>query len=106
MSVIGKLWRGQYSLPIAFWVFYVVGYFGSVVLTWVVSPLFGTQPWRMLSVLAIVLPYNIVSAVGVLRNSESGWWPTLAKIAVCLWEARIAWSLVNGTLRGIKEWGL
>jgi hypothetical protein len=84
VSVIGKLWRGQYSLPIAFWVFYVVGYFGSVVLTWVVSPVFGAQPWRMLSVLAIVWPYNIVSAVGVLQNSESGCWPTLASKNRCL----------------------
>ena len=103
MTVLKKLWRGQYSLPVTFWIFYVLGYFGSVGLTMLVSPIFQTQPWRWLSVIVLVAPYCIVTTVGVLRSADAyplaRGWPVLAKIAVCLWDARIIWSLGKGTLQ-------
>lgn len=107
MTILGKLWRGQYSLRVTFWIFYIFGYFASVVLNMFVSPIFNTQPWRALSVTALILPYNIASTVGVLRSADAypltRWWPNLAKIAVCLWESRIVWSLANGILRAVKD---
>jgi hypothetical protein len=97
-------------LLVAFWVFYVLGYFASAFLTIVVSPLFSTQPWRMLVVLILLVPYNVLSTMGVLRSADayplSRGWPMLAKVAVSLWEARIAWTTIKGFLRAIGEWGL
>jgi hypothetical protein len=32
MTVLRKLWSGQYSLPAAFWLFYCLGVFGCFIL--------------------------------------------------------------------------
>lgn len=107
MSILRSLWLGQFSLRVSFWVFYVLGYLISVGLTSLISPLFHTQPWRLLSVLVLIIPYNIASTVGVLRSANSytsaKGWSFLTQIIVCLWEARIVWSVVAGTLRAAPE---
>jgi len=107
MTVLRKLWQGHYSLPLSFWVFYLGGYLTCVGLTFIVSPFFTTQPWRLLSVLVLTVPYNIVSTAGTLRSADASpqesWWPILTKIVVCLWEARVVWSLTSGTLRALRE---
>lgn len=107
---IHKLWRGQYSLPVTFWGFYVFGYLVTYLLVALISPQFNTQPWRLLSVLILILPYNILSAVGLFRSADAyprtRWrWGAVAQICLCLWEARVAWSLANGTIRAIGEFG-
>jgi hypothetical protein len=107
VPILDKLWRGQYSLWITFWIFYVAGYFASSFLSIFVSPVFSTQPWRILCVIALIVPYNIVSTVGVLRSADAypltRWWPNLAKIAVGLWDTHIAWSLIKGVLREMNR---
>lgn len=107
-NVLGKLWRGQYPLWVMFWGFYVAGYLVSFGLMVLVAPQFNTQPWRFLSVLILLVPYNVVSTVGVLRSvaayPRGYWWAILTGIVVCLWEARLIWSLSRGTWTGLTEW--
>ena len=107
MIILQRLWRGEFSLRVSFWIFYVLGYLISVGLSSVISPLFHIQPWRLLSVLILIIPYNIVSTVGVLRSANAypsaKSWSFFTQIAVCLWEARIVWSLAAGTLRAAQE---
>lgn len=105
--ILRKLWSGQYSLPITFWGFYVGGYIATFILTWFISPLFHTQPWRAMIVFILLVPYNVVSLVGFYRSSHSyplaRLWPTLAKVFVCLWEARFVWSMIRGFMQAISE---
>lgn len=91
-----------------FWGFYVAGYLVSLGLIALISPLFHTQPWRLLSLLILLIPYNVVSTVGVLRSVVAypggRWWPILTIIFVCLWESRLIWSSFRGVSLGVAEW--
>lgn len=108
MNPIRNLWRGKYPLWLTFWAFYVLGYAVSVGLTALITPNFHTQPWRWLSAMLLVVPYSVLSAVGVWRSADAypltRWWPNMAKICVMLWSARIAWSMSLGTMRALAEW--
>lgn len=102
MRILLKLWQGEYSLPVAFWGFYVAGYFATALLVIFISPLFVTQPARTISVLVLILPYNTLSTIGVWRSADAyeltKWWPVMAKIAVMIWGAYILSSLGLGGL--------
>jgi hypothetical protein len=105
---IKTLWRGKYPLWLAFWGFYVVGYFPMAWLTMNVASHIDAQPWRWLVAVLMTVPYNILSTVGAWRSADAypltRWWPNMAKIIVCLWSGRIAWQLGQGTLFSWKEW--
>jgi hypothetical protein len=98
-----KLWRGRYSLAVAFWVFYALGYLISVGLVTLISPLIVAYPWRPIAVAALILPYNAVATVGVWRSADAHPdqrnWPAFAKIAVFCWEALVILSFARGTAR-------
>ena len=105
---VGKLWRGEYRLLFAFWGFYVGGYLVTAVgLLPLIAPHIHAQPWRLIVVLLIVVPYNIVSGVGVWRSADAypltRWWPRMAQAVVILWGLWIAWSMGRGILRAIAE---
>ena len=107
LSVLTKAWRGGYPLSVMFWVFYVGGYAVSVILTLIISPLFQVQPWRAISVLILIVPYNVFSTIGTLRSVSTHpfmrFWSTAAKICIVLWEARIMWSLDQNMARAVME---
>lgn len=90
-----------------FWGFFVGGYIATFILTQLIGPLFHTQPWRATIVFILLVPYNIVSLVCFYRSSHiyplARFWPTLAKVFVCLWEARIVWSLIRGFMQAASE---
>ena len=106
-TVSRKLWRGEYPLWVAFWLFYVLGYLVSFGLVASIAPLFHTQPWRGLVVFLLIVPYNVVSTVGAWRSANSypltRWWPRLAQACVVLWDTRLAWSMANGVMVTITE---
>ena len=83
------------------------GYIATFILTWFIGPFFHIQPWRAMIVFILLVPYNIVSLVGFYRSSYSyplaRLWPTLAKVFVFLWEARIVWSLIRGFMQAVSE---
>jgi hypothetical protein len=91
----------------AFWAFYVGGVLVTPALLALIAPLFHAQPWRLIVVWLIVVPYNVVSAVGVWRSADAypltRWWPRMAQAVVILWELWIAWSMLLGLLRAIAE---
>ncbi|MGH8721404.1 MAG: hypothetical protein ACREU4_05440, partial [Burkholderiales bacterium] len=79
----------------------------TYILVVLISPYFDTQPWRLLSVLVLILPYHILSTVGVWRSANAypltQSWPVMAKIVVCAWVARMLWSLSGGAMRAVAE---
>lgn len=107
-SALGKLWRGQYPLWAMFWGFYVLGYLVSFGLLVLIAPQIHAQPWRLLSVLVLTVPYNVLSTAGVLRSAGdyrgSRWWSVPAIIFVCFWELRLILSLYAGVSKGLTEW--
>jgi hypothetical protein len=109
-DLVGRLWRGQFPLIVAFWGFYVAGYLATAaVLLPLIAPLFNAQPWRLIAVILVVVPYNVVSAVGVWRSANAypltRWWPRMAQAVVMLWELWVAWSMTRGVLSAIAEMG-
>ncbi len=99
-----KLWRGQYTLPVAFWLFFILGTFlAPIVIMMAYIPFYfaGMPQIRPpLSVLAMII-YPIFAAVGVWRSANARpfqRWPVaaaIAKIGVCFWLLGIA-SRVTG----------
>ena len=108
-AILRKFWRGQYPLWVIFWGFYVFGYLVSLGLIALISAQFHTQPWRLVSLVILLVPYNVVSTVAVLRSVAAyprgrWWWPILTTIVVCLWELRVIWSVFRGVSKGLTEW--
>jgi hypothetical protein len=92
-SPFEKLWRGRYSLPVAFWVWFVIGTILSPAPVMLLSiPLYYAgmpQAVRPLLVISTV-GYPIFAAVGVWRSANARpfqRWPVAAagaKIGVCI----------------------
>jgi hypothetical protein len=108
MGFIRKLWWGQYPLALSFWGFYVFGFLVAAALAVLVTlPLWATQlrPVSYLVRDGLFAFYWIVATVGVWRSADSyphtRLWPILAKIVVCVWSARLVWSLANGGVLGL-----
>jgi hypothetical protein len=105
MATIKKLWSGGYSLPVAFWLFHILGVCLAFLLL-VVALLLAIQAGRFdLGVVLASIPfwtYWIVSVVGVWRSAspyiaKSGakrFWGWAARILVALWTARGLYGLV------------
>jgi hypothetical protein len=109
-AIFWKLWRGQYPLWVSFWGFYVVGYFVLSALSIHISPLFHTYPWRPISVVVLIVPYNVVSTVGLWRSAfayvtsaRGRLWPLAATVTVALWDLHIILSLERGFMRIIAQ---
>lgn len=92
-SPFAKLWRGQYSLPVAFWKFFILGIFLAQFIAGLIGILFYfvgmpqvTQP--LFNIATVVYP--IFAAVGVWRSANARpfqRWPlaaAAAKFGVCV----------------------
>ena len=94
---LGKLWRGQLPLEIAFWHYAI--YYGLIlnlaVSTISIVLLLNDAPFTLVVPVHLVpLPYSVLAAVGVWRSARrrgSGKFPHFARIGViawfCLWLA-------------------
>jgi hypothetical protein len=98
-SPFAKLWWGQYSLPKALWLFFIVGTFLAPIVAMVIYIPFSLagmpQTRQPLAVIAMVA-YPVFAAVGVWRSANGHpfqRWPlaaAAAKIGVCVWLLTIA----------------
>lgn len=83
---ISKLWRGDYSLPITYWVFGVIGNIGLGIPMNLVSA--DGNPLLFYSLLTLVFIYSIVVAVGIWRSATKyqglSLWKYLAKFVAIL----------------------
>lgn len=99
-----KLWAGKYSLPVAFWAWFILGSILAPIVAMIVGIPFYLaglpQVMRPLFVIAMIV-YPIFAAVGVWRSANARpfqKWPVAAaaaKIGVCFWLLGIA-SRVTG----------
>jgi hypothetical protein len=106
MSILRKLWWGQYSLQKAFWGFYVLGFFVCwLVVGLVYAPFFILRLRTIGFILSFIIfiSYQTVAAVGVWRSANTypfrgfaGFWAIAAKAVVCLVVGRFLWALANG----------
>jgi hypothetical protein len=108
MTVVRKLWLGGYSLPVAFWGFYVLGsaasfVLGAIILVFSYRLHLGTIGFIVSFV--IFNGYWLTAAVGVWRSADlpfrsaiwmSRVWAIAARGVVILALARAAWWFMNG----------
>ncbi len=108
MAVIRKLWNGEYSLPVAFWAFYVGGALLSLI---VVAPVLLASYQFDVSVLSVVvvlrLALLIVTSVGVWRSAQRNiaspiWisriWGIAARAWVAFWAVGFVWINIVGAI--------
>ena len=115
MTFFGKLWRGEYTLPVAFWGFYCGGLivcFSVSLLAYVTSTFvfyatlaFNPTPTAQVVCYVLSVAYLIVASVGVWRSAEPYWvspegmrryWAGAARVVVIIWIANVA--------RGLMDW--
>jgi hypothetical protein len=86
MMSISKLWRGDYSLPITYWVFGVIGNVGLSIPMNLISP--DSNTLAFYSLLALVFIYSILVSVGIWRSATKyrglSLWKYLAKFVAIL----------------------
>lgn len=85
MSIL-KLWKGDYSLPITYWVFGVVGNLSLSIPLNLIS--LETNPILFYSLLTLVFVYSILVSVGIWRSASKyqglSLWKYLAKFIAIL----------------------
>jgi hypothetical protein len=104
-----RLWRGEYSLPVAFWAFWVLGYFVLriplfLALIWLARSFPSLRSFPAVFGQCLELAYLILTSVGVWRSATAykptakltvGFttldWGLLAKVAVIIWDLRYAY---------------
>lgn len=108
MAVLTKLWRGEYSLPLAFLGFYVFGMCGTLFAAAIVLFIFyQLQLHSFGSAMAFLLiaSYWFLASVGVWRSAKASvisdsWVNRIegfaARGVVLLLAAYVLWSLGNG----------
>ena len=115
MNILGKLWRGQYSLPKAFWGFYILGQIACFVLLAIILLISYRSHLGTLGFIfgfLIVSGYWINAAVGVRRSASSYLaspiWMTragavVARGVIVLFAARAVWGIANGGALALME---
>ena len=108
MNVLGKLWRGQYSLAAAFWGFYVLGWLAGIIVAGLLSfssRRFGLHNLGFLLALFLLWLYWIFASVGVWQSARQSWASPIylnraaaffCRAIVLIVTARILWGLING----------
>jgi hypothetical protein len=115
MRVVRKLWRGEYTLPVAFWGFYCGGLLTGVLvslLMFIADRLvfyadLVVDPIPIASIVWDVLfwAYLVVASVAVWRSADPYWvspigmrrfWAGAARVFVVVWIANVARVLMNG----------
>jgi hypothetical protein len=106
MNPLVKLWRGEYPLSRAFWVFYVLGFFVCWLVAGILYLPFFFMHVRTLGFVVVFLCFSfyfVASSVGVWRSAgtvpsagSTRFWAFAAKGVVCVVAGRILWSWANG----------
>jgi hypothetical protein len=108
MTVLTKLWRGLYSLPKAFWGFYICGLIGLVLLSGLfIFALRSVELHRVGFILRLcfLATYMFIASVGVWRSAEVGttspiwifrFWAWAARFVVGINAFAVLWPLING----------
>ena len=83
MTFFGKLWRGEYTLPVAFWGFYCGGLLACVAVSLVIfaasrfifyaSLAFDPTPIAVAICYLLPTAYSLLASVGVWRSAEPYW---------------------------------
>ena len=108
--MLGRLYRGEYSLAVAFWGFLIGGTFavGVVTVLLAVPLLFlvnGGLVYLMMS--ALLSGYWCIVLIGIWRSASTGRshliYQVLAKVLIVWFVVSLIWSLVNGeALREVR----
>jgi hypothetical protein len=103
MKVLYKIWWGQYSLPVQFWLFYIVGSVAAIFVSVVAAApllLLDARPAAYLVGAVVAWGYWFVASVGVWRSADAypltRWWPNLAKGVVVLFTLVFLYRLLTG----------
>ena len=115
MTVLGKLWRGEYALPVAFWVFYCVGLFAAYLVAGIFLFLSRTIDAHQIALgmaFVLVCAYWLAATVGVWRSARPYWtspiwmqriWAALARGVVAVWFVKVLWRLIDGGALGLVQ---
>jgi hypothetical protein len=109
MSVFRKLWRGEYSLPLAFWGFYCVGWFPAYLVAGFILAashlILHLRPLGLIAGIALLSAYWLVVTVGVWQSAGPYWaspiwmskiWGAGARIVVLLMAAKWILRMADG----------
>jgi hypothetical protein len=108
MTVLRKLWWGEYSLPVAFWLFYCLGVFVFLIVGAIIlfkSRTIDARPIALIVCIALIWGYQLTASVGVWRSAAPYWtspilmqraWAMAARIVVAGLMARIVLGLIDG----------
>lgn len=98
-----RLWRGEQPLARAFWLYFVLGWIGFIILAMILHTGFfyaGIRPAGFIIMAAAYLAYPLFAGVGVWRSASAyphhGFYRVAAKIVVVLVAAWIILALANG----------
>jgi hypothetical protein len=115
MSILRKLWWGQYPLPAAFWGFYVLGFvavFFLMALILVTSYHLHLGTVGFIIGFLVITGYWFIASFGVWRSAATNiaspvWmariWGIAARGIVLLFAARFLWGLINGGALTLME---
>jgi hypothetical protein len=115
MNILGKLRRGQYSLPKTFWGFYILGQIACFVLLAIILLISYRSHLGTLGFIFGVLIVSccwIIAVVGVWRSASSYlaspiWmtraWAVAARSVIVLFAARAVWGIANGGALALME---
>jgi len=114
MSFFGKLWRGGYSLPVAFWAFYCGGLLACIMVSLIILTAsrfvfylsLAVDPTPIAVAICALLPtaYVLFASVGVWRSAEPYWtspvgtrrfWAGAARVVTIIFVVNIARGLLD-----------
>jgi hypothetical protein len=114
MSFFGKLWRGEYTLPVAFWGFYCGGLLACILVSLIifaasrfvfyVSLAFDPTPIAVAISALLPTAYALFASVGVWRSAEPYWtspvgmsrfWAGAARVVIIISIVNIARGLLD-----------
>jgi hypothetical protein len=113
MNVFRKLWRGEYSLPLALWGFYCAGLFAAFLISGFIlagSRLVDARPLGFIVGFALLCLYWLVATVGVWRSARRYWvspiwmdriWAATARILILIWSGGAVLRMIDGGAQGV-----
>jgi hypothetical protein len=103
--MFGRLYRGEYSLSVAFWGFLIGGTFAvGVVAAFLAVPLlfFASGGVAYLMISALLSGYWCIVLIGIWRSASTGRshaiYQITAKVLIVLFVVDVIWNLVNGEI--------
>ena len=122
MTVLGKLWRGEYALPVAFWGFYCGGLlvcmllyilvFVAARLVFYATLILNPEPVSLVVCWVLLFAYFAMATIGVWRSASRYWtspiwmqriWAAVARAVVALYFASAMARLIDGGALGLVQ---